>query len=394
MAMQALYRREARLLTPVFDAPAPPRPGVVAELLICEDRNFVSLKNDSDSYLSITPQQRSTYLVAQGAVEASEHRRFSRRRALTALLERGCGVGRLSEAAFEHYAFAAFTVTYEPAVSWRRCHIAALVGKYEKHFGYHSVECKAAWSAETTAEGRVKYHVLMVVTAGHDVERPDVRWRRSQQVAWRHGRVEAFTQLTTVSALKAALVRMEHAPLVKPLPRKARSFGINAGWNGSTATAAEVRWRKLPRYVREKTSPHDHVVKMKGGFQVHAFLLPTQESGEGHAIEKAFVATPYRDVWSTKGKKQRYRELRAAVAAARLAARSPTKPKATATMRLVRASAVATGGRSHRLVGHGIRQRVARAGPTNNTAARHSRRPADSQASDGVTGPLLACSSR
>jgi hypothetical protein len=329
MMTTQIYRRSVQTATFLTSNTASiPRPGVVAELSICGERIFDSLKRVKLSLpISITPQQPSRPLVTQGEVEATEHRRFSRRRALHALLEHGCGYGWPSEAVLEHYDFYSFTVTYGPGVFWQPCHIAALVEKYERHFSYQYVECKAAWVAETTADGRVKYHVLLAVRCEWEepkVERPDVLWPRSQHPAWRHGPVQAFTQVKTVAALRAVLEQMEHAPTVAPLPRKAHSYAINAGWSGGKQTAAEVRWRKLPRYVREKTAPQDRIRKVKGGYAVNAYVWPTLESKEGYAMEEVLVATPYKNVWNRDAQEERYTDLREAMAKARR--RTPQHP--------------------------------------------------------------------
>ena len=134
---------------------------------------------------------------------------------------------------------------------------------------------------------RVTYHVLLAVAAdlGAEILPPDVLWSRSSHVAWPHGPAEVRS-LKTLADLLAAVREMMDAPLAAPLPRKARAYGVNAGWSGMPPsvramlpprrerpyTAQAVAWGKLPRYAREQSKPEDRIKKVKGGYEVYACL--------------------------------------------------------------------------------------------------------------------------
>jgi len=163
------------------------------------------------------------------------------------------------------------TLTYRAVMGWSARHVSAFLKRVRRHLGGALVGY--AWVAELQRRGAVHYHVVLVVTSGARIPKPDeAGW-------WPHGssRVELVRRSRSgVSYLRKYISKAECADA---FPAGLRLFAVvirralpDAAWS--------LRWLSAPAWLRAAVSERGIVVgvgvvirRVRGGFEVGGIFV-------------------------------------------------------------------------------------------------------------------------
>lgn len=144
------------------------------------------------------------------------------------------------------------TLTYADVDAWRRRHISEYLKGLRRWLG-HRARLRYVWVLELQKRGAPHYHLLVWLPRGMKVPKPD------RSGMWPHG---------------SSRVEETHAPIgyiakytskggdEVDLPRGSRIYGCGGL---DTEQRVVVRWRMLPRYVRERFDVSHRVIRARGG---------------------------------------------------------------------------------------------------------------------------------
>ena len=167
--------------------------------------------------------------------------------------------------------WAMLTLTYRDEVEWRAKQLALLTDHLRKYAARCDFVARYVWALELTKRGRPHYHLLVWLPKGRTLPKPD------KQGWWPHGMTKIEWARNAVGYLaKYASKGIENNQWAC-IPKGARMCG-NGGLSAEART--ELRWWKLPTWVREHWPEICDVIRTQGGYVERA-------SGE-------YLASPYR----------------------------------------------------------------------------------------------------
>ena len=149
------------------------------------------------------------------------------------------------------------TLTYRDDVRWKAKQLAELTAHLRKHCERCGFKARYVWALELTKRGRPHYHLLIWLPKGRTLPKPDKRgW-------WDHGMTKIEWAKNAVGYLaKYASKGIEDGQWCL-IPKGARMCG-NGGL--SAEGRIELRWWKLPTWVRDHWPDVCDVIRSQGGF--------------------------------------------------------------------------------------------------------------------------------
>lgn len=170
--------------------------------------------------------------------------------------------------------WAMLTLTYRDDVRWAAKQLSVMLDHLRQYSYRAGFQARYVWALELTKRGRPHYHVLVWLPKGRSLPKPD------KQGWWSHGLTRIEWARNAVGYLaKYASKGIEDGQWCL-IPSGARMCG-HGGISREGRT--ELRWWKLPTWVREVFSEICDVIRTQGGYV-------NRESGE-------YLASPYRVVF-------------------------------------------------------------------------------------------------
>lgn len=145
-------------------------------------------------------------------------------------------------------------LTYRPGCNYAPLHITHMVKCVRAWCEAHGIACRYIWVAEMQKRGVIHYHMLVFHPRRLQFPKPD------KQGWWPHGSTNRSTGIKHAVAYMAKYMSKGDAA---SFPLGARTYGCG-GLQGSAKL--EMRWWKLPKWVREQVEPDDRAKRVKGGF--------------------------------------------------------------------------------------------------------------------------------
>jgi hypothetical protein len=169
--------------------------------------------------------------------------------------------------------WAMLTLTYRDDVRWVAEQVRQLLTLLRNYCNRSGFACRYTWVLELTKRGRPHYHVLLWLPKGRTLPKPD------KQGWWQHGLTRIEWARNAVGYIAKYASKGDDYDL-NTLPKGARLSG-NGGL--SKQSRVELRWWKLPQWVREVFSEISDVAREQGGYR-------NRSSGD-------FLASRYRVVF-------------------------------------------------------------------------------------------------
>lgn len=166
--------------------------------------------------------------------------------------------------------WAMLTLTYRDDARWVANQVADLLTSIRNYCSRCGFRARYTWVLELTARGRPHYHVLVWLPKGRSLPKPD------KQGWWRHGLTRIEWAKNAVGYLAKYASKGMDMDMLR-VPSGARLSG-HGGLN--KASKIELRWWKLPLWVKEVFSSICDVRRHPGGYV---------QTDTGH-----FLASPYR----------------------------------------------------------------------------------------------------
>lgn len=153
--------------------------------------------------------------------------------------------------------WAMVTCTYRDEERWIAKQLSALLTHVRNYATRSGFVARYTWVLELTTRGRPHYHVLVWLPKGRTLPKPD------KQGWWPHGMTKIEWARNAVGYLaKYASKGIELAQRCL-IPSGARMSGFGGL---SKQSRIELRWWKLPEWVREHWSQVCDVARTKGGY--------------------------------------------------------------------------------------------------------------------------------
>lgn len=167
--------------------------------------------------------------------------------------------------------WAMLTLTYRDDVRWKAQQLSALTMHLRKYAERCGFKARYVWALELTKRGRPHYHLLVWLPRGRTLPKPD------KQGWWSHGMTKIEWARNAVGYLAKYASKGIEEGMWCLIPAGARMCG-HGGLSKEGKT--ELRWWKLPTWVRDHWPEICDVIRAQGGYV-------QRESGE-------FLASPYR----------------------------------------------------------------------------------------------------
>lgn len=152
--------------------------------------------------------------------------------------------------------WAMLTCTYREDVRWVALQLTELLKCLRAYATRCGFVARYTWVLELTKRGRPHYHVLIWLPKGRTLPKPD------KQGWWKHGMTKIEWARNAVGYLAKYASKGDDYNL-NVLPKGARLSGFG-GLNKESRT--ELRWWKLPLWVREVWTQVCDVARTKGGY--------------------------------------------------------------------------------------------------------------------------------
>lgn len=155
--------------------------------------------------------------------------------------------------------------TYRPGCDYGPRDISNMIDCLRIWCEKHAIECRYLWVAEMQKRGVIHYHMIVFHPKALQFPKPD------KQGWWPHGSTSRSTGIRHAVAYMAKYMSKGDAA---SFPKGARTYGCG-GLQGTAKL--EMRWWKLPTWVREQVEPVDRAKRVLGGFLVpdSGELLPS-----------------------------------------------------------------------------------------------------------------------
>jgi hypothetical protein len=145
------------------------------------------------------------------------------------------------------------TLTYRDDVEWSPRHISRWAKSVREWLHRRDSPALYIWVAELTKKGKVHYHAVLWIPKHLYLPRSDTcGW-------WPHGMTKTETARRPVGYLMKYVSKGTEEMRFKKGLRLVGTGGLSA------LNRLERAWWKLPRWLREETTPKDRVIKAKGG---------------------------------------------------------------------------------------------------------------------------------
>lgn len=156
-------------------------------------------------------------------------------------------------------------MTYRPGCDYGPRDISDMVKAVRIWCEARAIECRYVWVAEMQKRGVIHYHMLVFHPKRYNFPKPD------KCGMWPHGTTNRQVGIRYAVAYMAKYMSKGDAAA---FPKGARTYGCG-GLEGTAKL--EMRWWKLPTWVRTQYAPEDAVKRAKGGFLVPATgeILPS-----------------------------------------------------------------------------------------------------------------------
>lgn len=149
-------------------------------------------------------------------------------------------------------------VTYAPGNAYKPRHITDFVKRLRAWCHKHSIDCRYLWVAEMQKRGAIHYHMLVFHPKRLSFPKPD------KSGMWPHG---SSNRRTGVRHAVAYMAKYMSKGDFAAFPKGARTYG-SGGLKGTAKL--EMRWWKLPTWVRQVVGMDDPTKRVVGGFRVHS----------------------------------------------------------------------------------------------------------------------------
>lgn len=144
--------------------------------------------------------------------------------------------------------------TYRPGCDYGPKDISNMIGFVRGWCDKNAIECRYIWVAEMQKRGVIHYHMIVFHPKKLNFPKPDKRgW-------WPHGSTNRSTGIFCAVAYMAKYLSKGD---LAAFPKGARTYGCG-GLDGSGKI--EMRYWKLPTWIREQVSIDDSVKRSFGGF--------------------------------------------------------------------------------------------------------------------------------
>ena len=144
--------------------------------------------------------------------------------------------------------------TYRPGCHYNPRHVSELIKHVRRWCENRDIPCRYLWVAEMQKRGVIHYHLIVFHPKKFNFPKPDQRgW-------WPHGSTSRSTGIKRAVAYMAKYLSKGD---VAAFPKGARTYGCG-GLEGTAKL--EMRWWKLPSWVREQVTPDDRAKRVLGGF--------------------------------------------------------------------------------------------------------------------------------
>lgn len=145
-------------------------------------------------------------------------------------------------------------LTYAPGNSWSPKDISKFMDKVRRWCDFHGIEFRYLWVAEMQKRGVIHYHLIVFHPKKLSFPKPD------KQGWWPHGSTNRSTGIKRAPAYMAKYLSKGD---IAAFPKGARTYA-SGGLQGTAQL--EMRWWKLPTWVRELVTPDDRAKRVLGGF--------------------------------------------------------------------------------------------------------------------------------
>lgn len=156
--------------------------------------------------------------------------------------------------------WAMVTATYREDVRWVAKQMSELTDHIRKYCSRNGFKFRCVWVLELTKRGRPHYHLLVWLPKGRTLPKPD------KQGWWKHGMTRIEWARNAIGYLAKYASKGDEYDLTT-MPRGARLSG-NGGL--SKESRIELRWWKLPQWVREVFTEIVDVGREQGGYRNRA----------------------------------------------------------------------------------------------------------------------------
>lgn len=153
--------------------------------------------------------------------------------------------------------WAMLTLTYREDVRWVAKQLAVLTDHLRKYAARNGFVARYVWALELTKRGRPHYHLLVWLPKGRTLPKPD------KQGWWAHGLTRIEWARNAVGYLAKYASKGIEGEAWDGMPKGARMCG-NGGI--SRDGRVELRYWKLPTWVREVFNEITDVARTKGGY--------------------------------------------------------------------------------------------------------------------------------
>jgi hypothetical protein len=171
--------------------------------------------------------------------------------------------------------WAMVTLTYRDDAEWAPDQVGKFINRVRDYASRRGFKARYVWVLELTKRYRPHYHALVWVPRGYSFPKPD------KQGWWRQGLTRIEYARNPVGYMAKYGSKGSDAETQRFLPKGARLSG-NGGLTKDART--ELRWWKLPKWVREVFDSICDVARRDGGGYLN------RDTGE-------FLASPWRVVF-------------------------------------------------------------------------------------------------
>jgi hypothetical protein len=153
--------------------------------------------------------------------------------------------------------WAMLTLTYRDDERWVADQVGQLLNRIRDYAARSGFRARYTWVLELTKRGRPHYHVLVWLPKGRTLPKPD------KQGWWQFGLTRIEWARNAVGYIAKYASKGDDYDL-QTLPKGARLSG-NGGL--SKQSRIELRWWKLPKWVRDAWATVCDVAREKGGYR-------------------------------------------------------------------------------------------------------------------------------
>lgn len=199
--------------------------------------------------------QKKGFRLSRTIGEAEQRQKRLRRMKQNVITSARLNVAEAEQGGFRGK-WAMVTCTYREDVRWVALQLTELLKCIRAYAARCGFKARYTWVLELTKRGRPHYHVLVWLPKGRTLPKPD------KQGWWKYGMTKIEWARNAIGYLAKYASKGDDYDL-KALPRGARMSGFG-GLNKDSRI--ELRWWKLPLWVREVFTTISDIGRTKGGY--------------------------------------------------------------------------------------------------------------------------------